>query len=186
MEALLRQEKRTAACRAEWAGRSAVAEHWDQATRCLRLVRAEPGAICAFLPLSPLCRSAGSAAVVVYFCVSWGGKALSAEGKDLIKYLCGAIPGLDRRQFDAALPGFCEATGTDVRAFGPSAYEYCLAWDPPPTKAQRTKAARECLIRAQTADLRGPFAVATDIIGMLGSKGGSVGKAGNLVALLAA
>ena len=180
MEDLLAREARTAACRAEWAGSAPVAEYWDQAALCLRRMRAEPGAICAFLPLSPLCRCPGSAAVVVYFCSSWGGKALPKEGKDLIEYLCGHIPGLDRPAFDAASVRFCAATGADVRAFGPSAYEYCLAWEPPPTKQQRVRAARECLIRAQTAEPRGPLAVATEI---MEADGTSVGRAGNLVAL---
>ena len=183
MNDLIARETRTAKCRARLAGRAPDAKFWNHAARCLRLVRAESSAVNAFLPLSPLCQCAGSAAVVVYFCVSWGGKALHYDGKKLIEYLCAQIPGLNRVAFDAAESAFCAITGADVRAFGPSVYEYLLALSPRLTKRYRVWAARECLIRAQEpADPRGPLILASEIIQATAS---SVGLAGNLVGQLA-
>ena len=177
------RQQRTESCRAPWAQRAPVRRYWDMAAACLRLVRAEPPAVNAFLPLSPLCQCVGSAAVIVYFCCAWGGKGLPKEGKAFIRYLCRRLPDLDRPTFDAAFDVFCEVTGTDVRGFGPSTYEFVLCMGENLTQRQKIRAARHCLVWARQGDPRSAQQAATEIFT---SSAAPEGRAGNLVALLAA
>ncbi len=182
METLIVRAERAAACRAPWAERGPVVMYWDMAAACLRRVRAEPPAVSAFLPLSPLIQCVGSAGVVVYFCCAWGGKGLPKEGEAFIAHLCELMPGLDRPTFDAAVAAFSAVTGCDVRGFGPSTYEVVLTLVPGLTRCEKIRAARACLILARRGEPRGAIEVAMEVLALSACP---EGRAGNLAALLA-
>lgn len=179
LDQLRARARRTDAARLGHA-RSSSPVWWKLAATCLRSARADPHSIAAFMALSGLCQSRATAAAVAYFCMGWGEKELPLADKALIEWLCRKAK-LTRPTFDAAFGEIGDLTGWDVRAFGPSTFEYILLVRTGLSKPEFVKAAAECLVRAQKFDARSAETVAAEI---LQAPTRACGYAGNLVKLL--
>lgn len=160
--------------------RAVTVLEWRRAAFLFHHLRATSQSISAFLPIAALCTCPRDTAVVVHFCVQWGGCLLGLENGALRTELCKQVQ-CTRASFieayDAIVP---RLNGGDVRAWGPSTFEYVYEMRDRLTRKELVLATRCCLIRSKTWSDEPASAVAAQIIDNQSDKG----YCGNLVTLL--
>lgn len=161
--------------------RAAVdAGEWRRAAGLLRQLQASSESVSAFLPIAVLCTCAPTTAVVVHLCVQWGGCDLGLLDGPLRKKLC-QLTQVTRSKFDSAYDAIVnKLDGGNVRAYGPSTFEYIYEARGRLTKQGLISAVRCCLLLSQTWSDQPASAVAARII----RDSSATGYAGNLVTLL--
>ena len=176
---LRRREARCEAYRVRHRAEIDVNE-WRRAAGLLRQLQASSESVSAFLPIAALCTCAPATAVVVHLCVQWGGCDLGLLDGPLRKKLC-QVTQVTRPEFDSAYDAIVnKLDGGNVRAYGPSTFEYIYEARGRLTKQGLISAVRCCLLRSQTWSDQPASAVAARII----SDSSATGYAGNLVTLL--
>lgn len=156
------------------------ANEWRRAATLLRQLQASSESVSAFLPITALCTCAPSTAVVVHLCIQWGGCDQGLLDGALRKRLCKATQ-VTRSAFDRAYDVIVnKLDGGNVRAWGPSTFEYVYEARGRLTKQELISAVRCCLLQSQTWSDRPASLIAAGIIG----NSSATGYAGNLVTLL--
>lgn len=153
---------------------------WCRAAALLRHLRAWSPAVSAFMPIAALCTCPATTAVVVHLCVQWGGCELQLVDGKLRKELCRQA-GCSRSEFIAAYDTIMpKLDGGDVRAWGPSSFEYVYEQRSQLTRHALVLAVRACLIRSK----RRTSSPASEVAASVLADSSAAGYAGSLVTRL--
>ena len=153
---------------------------WYRAASLFRHLRATSPAVSAFLPIAALCSCPSDTAVVVHLCVQWGGCGLGIVDGALREELCKKVK-CSRNEFVNSYNAIVfRLDGGDVRAWGPSTFEYVYEMRDQLTRPGLIRAVRCCLIRSKTWTDQPASVVADEIM----SNQASTGYSGSLVTLL--
>ena len=153
---------------------------WLRAASLLRRLKASPVSVSTFLPIAALCTCAASTAVVVHLCVQWGACELQLVDSALRDWVCTRTRitrNAFNKAYDAIVP---QLDGGDVRAWGPSSFEYLYEARDQLSMQQLVMAVRCCLVRSKAWSDKPASVVAAEII----QDSSATGFAGNLVTLL--